>query len=231
MAQMRRGPVKLTPEEEDELAALRLAQWLRRGGALPEVYPAFPGGGWISLGPSESFRHQAVCTVHAYASAEATYQQGWFVAGGSTPMLAGSLAASAIYNRRQRRRAEAFASEQWRPVADGPLLVTTHRLIIATNQWVSLWYTHFQYAYLESSMPGSPSFGLGIRFGVNQADALFLRVPGQNRWLFVLLTYLSHGVIAEVQLSPAVVRKVEEARAGERELVSRSGAIVPVQGG
>jgi hypothetical protein len=140
-----------------------------------------------------------VCTVRAYASAEATYQQGWFVAGGSIPMLAGSLAASALYNRRQRRRAEAFDSEQWRPVADGPLLVTTHRLIIATNQWVSLWYAHFQYAYLESSMPGSPSFGLGIRFGVDQADALFLRVPGRNRWLFVLLTFLSHGVIAEVQ--------------------------------
>jgi hypothetical protein len=229
MALQHRGPVKLMPDEEDELAALRLTHWLRSGGALPDVHPTFPGGGWMSLGPGESCRHQGTCTMSAYTSAEAAHNQGWFVAGGSTKMVAGSLAASALYNRSQRRRAEAYAAEQWRPVANGPMIVTTHRLIIATNQWVSLSYANFEYAYLQEPHPSSWGFGTGIRFGVSGSDALFLQVPGQSRWLFVLLTYLGRGLIVDVAPSPSLVRKLDVARASERQVVSRSGALVPIQ--
>jgi hypothetical protein len=227
MAPKRTRPIKLKPDEEDELAAWRLARWLQAGGALPTVHPSLPPGGWIALGEHEACRHQTAGTLYAFTSAEAAYSQGWFVAGGSTKMVAGSLAASALYNHRQRRRAETFAAEQWRPVANGFLLVTTHRLIVATTQWVSLYYADFEYAHLQY-LAGPAAAGPGIRFGVRGSDALFLQVPGQNLWLFVLLTYLSHGVVNDVQLRAALVQKLEQARAGERELVSSSGAIVPL---
>jgi hypothetical protein len=200
--------LRLTAAEEAELSAVVLAGWLRQGHVPPDIHPSLPGTGWLSTYPGERCKHQAACGLFVFCAAEAYYGQSTFLAGGSAKMVAGSLAASALYNRHQRRKAEAEAAPRWRLVTEGPMLVTTMRILVTGPKWISLFYRDLDYA-AHDAVPG---IGGGIRVGVNGSDPLFLALGASSLWLYVLLTYLGRGEVARFALSESLERKVVSSR-------------------
>jgi hypothetical protein len=76
-----------------------------------------------------------------YSGADVEYSSSMYAAGGLL-FTAASLAASAAINANQRRKAEAAAARQWRPLGRFPAIITNQRLLLMTSSWASYHYHH-----------------------------------------------------------------------------------------
>lgn len=219
MAGWESAGVRLTAPEEGELAAARLAQWLKDGHALPDVQPSLPNMAWLNLDAGEGCKYQTDARSYVYCGADVEYNRGLLLVGGSTKMVAGSLAASALYNRRQRRKAQAQAAAQWRPISECTLFFTSARMIVAAAQWNSLYYHDFDYVSHDVMFGVGP----GLRMGVGGSDPIFFAVGWQSLWLFVLLMYLARGEVPHIPHSRELAEKMMHAHHTGVPLVSPSG--------
>ncbi|WP_235186995.1 MULTISPECIES: hypothetical protein [unclassified Frankia] len=194
---MRPGP--RTSYEESWLAGAELGEALTRGWR-PRAQPV-----QIALGAGEAVLAQAPVRVWQYIGQNVTYNQGWFVAFGSPLLLGASLLGSALYNGSQRRRAEALAAVQWRPVCQGHLFLTNWRLALAlTTGWIDIGYP-----YLRAS-------------GVD-GDSMVIMLAGQPpvrlqvwpaHWFFVLMRFLAYGEIVRMEI-PSHLQRAAAPRALE----------------
>jgi len=103
-----------------------------RPDAIPPTIMCRPGEQQYGTLPVEAL---------IYCGADVEYSSSMFAAGGLF-FTAASLATSAAINANNKRKAEAAAQPQWRPWGRFPAIVTSHRVLLMTEQWSSYDYRH-----------------------------------------------------------------------------------------
>jgi hypothetical protein len=117
--------------------------------SLPPWLPTLPAlgaglaplGAEVPLAAGEVAYGELVATGWRYAAADqVTYDRRVFVAGGLVAMACWGFV-SAWANRRRRRRAEADAAAQWRPLGMLRVVVCSDRLLVwHRGAWWPVWF-------------------------------------------------------------------------------------------
>jgi hypothetical protein len=184
-------PGHTTPFEESWMAGADLGRALA-GGWRPAAQPA-P----IALARGEAVLAQAPVRVWQFIGQNVSYNQGFFVAFGSPLLVGASLLGSALYNSSQRRRAEAAAAVQWRPLAVGQLFLTDLRIALALSTgWVDIGYPYLRASTVDDS---------GVIVMLDGQPPIRLEVWPPH-WFFVLMRFLAYGETIQVEVPPHLRR-------------------------
>lgn len=110
-----------------------LIDYVQRGGRPEPTAPT------IMCRAGESQFGTFPADLQVYSGADVEYSSSMYASGGLL-FTAASLAASAAINANQRRKAEAAAALQWRPLGRFPVIITNQRLMLMTSSWASYYY-------------------------------------------------------------------------------------------
>lgn len=181
----------LSPLEVDVLAAHRLSEALR-AGSRPQ-----PIASGIALGPGEAVYAHAGVQILQHTGAQVAHSRGGFLALGNPMLMAATVAGSVLYNRHSRKKAEARAAPQWRPVDDGLMYLTNSRIALqARSAWIDLPYSAMRATHCDAD-------GLVVYWNGEPPVMLRTWCPG---WHYVLMRFLAYGEIVPVVVPDALER-------------------------
>lgn len=133
-----------TESAEARAAAQHLADALANGDDLPQIETS------LHLADDEIMHAGINADCSWYGDTEVTYQHRRFLVFGGIGTLGLAAAASAIGNQRRRNAAAALSRPQWRSLGSIPVLLTSRRILLTTDDT-------FTTVWLDDILQATPS--------------------------------------------------------------------------
>jgi hypothetical protein len=151
------------------------------GGGRPDPIPPT-----VLTRAGESQLGAMVVEAHQFCGIDVEYSTGGYAAGGGLLFVGAAMAAGAIHDSNKRRRAEALAAPQWRPIGWVSAAVTNQRLLLMMQ---GTWHAH-HLGNLVSILPDAARYAVTMHF--DRESALMLRGPWVP-WLTVVVSWAIFG--------------------------------------